>query len=766
VNNSLVHESDSKIPFIPQKGNKVGWYICGPTVYDSSHMGHARNYVTFDIIRRILEDYFHYQVFSVMNITDVDDKIILKARRTHLFEKYIHENKNFSEKLKQDVLESWKNYINGLKTKLQELINENQKLTKEKASEKKLLEEKLAIASDTLAKLSKNLEKGSQLSEEELKEIFQKSKDPLSILLDDRLGSTVTDTKIFRETASVYEAEFLEDMKRLGVRPPDILTRVTEYIPEIINYVSTIIQNGFGYVSNGSVYFDTTKFTQSHTYGKLSPSSIGDPKLFEEGEGSLSKALGAEKRNANDFALWKRSKPGEPSWNSPWGLGRPGWHIECSAMASDLLGEILDIHFGGEDLRFPHHDNELAQAEAYYGHQQWVNYFLHSGHLHIDGLKMSKSLKNFITIREALEKYTPRQLRLLFLTRPWDRVMNYQEDTMKEVKAKEKTIQEFFLNVKNIVKDGVSGQNVVTQKWDEKEKALHDNLERTKLRVDDALKNNFDTPSAMDHLLQLINETNIYNSQKDRRIFLIRRIAAYITSILKVFGVVPHDEFGLIGDSGGEEGLGVSSRETVLKPYLDVLSQFRSEVRQIAIETKSKQLLALTDRLRDELCPPLGLRLEDESDGYKLVDPKELQREMEQAKQNAQGEAIKKLKTRIASKQGEYEKLLQSQVPPSEMFSKEEYSAFDANGIPTHTKDGKEVSTKLLKKLQKDKEKREKDHQAYLTKLKEDPHFPSKLSQEISQLQAQLQKLTGEDTLSSNGKSTVKSRKGQDVNKN
>lgn len=271
MNNSLVHESDSKIPFIPQKGNKVGWYICGPTVYDSSHMGHARNYVTFDIIRRILEDYFHYQVFSVMNITDVDDKIILKARRTHLFEKYIHENKNFSEKLKQDVLESWKNYINGLKTKLQELINENQKLTKEKASEKKLLEEKLAIASDTLAKLSKSLEKGSQLSEEELKEIFQKSKDPLSILLDDRLGSTVTDTKIFRETASVYEAEFLEDMKRLGVRPPDILTRVTEYIPEIINYVSTIIQNGFGYVSNGSVYFDTTKFTQSHTYGKLSP---------------------------------------------------------------------------------------------------------------------------------------------------------------------------------------------------------------------------------------------------------------------------------------------------------------------------------------------------------------------------------------------------------------------------------------------------------------------------------------------------------------
>merc|ERR1719238_482360 len=146
-----------------------------------------------------------------------------------------------------------------------------------------------------------------------------------------------------------------------------------------------------------------------------------------EGEGALSAAKAGEKKSPNDFALWKFSKPGEPAWPSPWGPGRPGWHIECSVMASEVLGENMDIHAGGCDLKFPHHDNELAQAEAYWGHHQWVNYFLHCGHLHIKGLKMSKSLKNFITIRQALDdlKVSPRQMRLLFLANPWEKSMNF-----------------------------------------------------------------------------------------------------------------------------------------------------------------------------------------------------------------------------------------------------------------------------------------------------------------------------------------------------
>ena len=197
-----------------------------------------------------------------------------------------------------------------------------------------------------------------------------------------------------------YEAEFFEDMAALGVRPPDVLTRVAEFVPEIIAYVERIVAQGYGYASRGSVYFDTARFrSDGHVYGKCKPASVGCAALAAESEADFETA---EKRGAADFALWKAAKPGEPAWDSPWGKGRPGWHIECSAMASNVIGAAMDIHSGGEDLKFPHHDNELAQAEAHYhddGCRQWVNYFLHCGHLEVEGLKMSKSLKNFITVR-------------------------------------------------------------------------------------------------------------------------------------------------------------------------------------------------------------------------------------------------------------------------------------------------------------------------------------------------------------------------------
>jgi cysteinyl-tRNA synthetase len=154
-------------------------------------------------------------------------------------------------------------------------------------------------------------------------------------------------------------------MRALNVRPPDLLTRVSEYVPEIIEFVLGIVKNGFGYESGGSVYFDTIAFDRhpDHSYAKLEPWSAGNMKLIEEGEGDLSLGL-SEKRSGADFALWKKSKPGEPAWDSPWGMGRPGWHIECSAMAKETLGEQMDIHSGGIDLAFPHHDNEIAQSEV------------------------------------------------------------------------------------------------------------------------------------------------------------------------------------------------------------------------------------------------------------------------------------------------------------------------------------------------------------------------------------------------------------------
>ena len=191
-------------------------------------------------------------------------------------------------------------------------------------------------------------------------------------------------------------------MDALNILPPDCLTRVSEHVAEHVPFVQKIIDSGFGYESNGSVYFDVAKFDADpgHHYAKLVPEAFGNQSALKEGEGDLTVAGDGEKRSDNDFAVWKNSKPGEPSWESPWGRGRPGWHIECSVMASEILGESMDIHSGGVDLKFPHHDNELAQSEAYHGNDHWIRYFLHSGHLTIAGCKMSKSLKNFITIQE------------------------------------------------------------------------------------------------------------------------------------------------------------------------------------------------------------------------------------------------------------------------------------------------------------------------------------------------------------------------------
>jgi len=213
-----------------------------------------------------------------------------------------------------------------------------------------------------------------------------------------------------RDLAREWEAKFLRDMRRLNVERPTVMPRVTEYIPEIIAFVARIVAKNLAYCDDpsgqGSIYFDTQAFEKSgYDYGKLVPESVGSAELLAEGEGSLSTPNTANKRDARDFALWKQSKPGEIWWDSPWGKGRPGWHIECSAMIDATIGHggAIDIHGGGIDLRFPHHDNELAQSEAFCGCKQSVNYFAHTGHLNIAGLKMSKSLKNFITIQQALD---------------------------------------------------------------------------------------------------------------------------------------------------------------------------------------------------------------------------------------------------------------------------------------------------------------------------------------------------------------------------
>ena len=236
--------------------------------------------------------------------------------------------------------------------------------------------------------------------------------------IDDKIINKAKETeKPFMEIARHFETEFLDDMKSLNVALPDVITRVTEYVPEIVDYIAKIIENGYAYESNGSVYFAVSVFdeAENHSYPKLEPGNKGNQALLAEGEGALT-IENPDKRGPNDFALWKKVKEGEPSWESPWGPGRPGWHIECSAMASAIFDKHpIDIHTGGVDLKFPHHDNEIAQSEAYYNCNQWIKYFWHTGHLHIDGQKMSKSLKNFTTIKEILEVYNQRQIRYMFL---------------------------------------------------------------------------------------------------------------------------------------------------------------------------------------------------------------------------------------------------------------------------------------------------------------------------------------------------------------
>jgi cysteinyl-tRNA synthetase len=200
-----------------------------------------------------------------------------------------------------------------------------------------------------------------------------------------------------------------------------------------------------------------------------------DSEKLLEGEGVLTTDLEAtDKLNSFDFALWKKSKDGEPKWNSPWGEGRPGWHIECSAMAAEVFKEWpIDLHSGGIDLRFPHHDNEIAQSEAYYECDQWIKYFLHTGHLHIQGKKMSKSLKNFITIKHILTEYNARQVRFLFLLHNWDALMNYTtEKSMPEAVEKERQFSEFFKTVKAVLRQ-VDVKSTV-QKWNSKDVELND----------------------------------------------------------------------------------------------------------------------------------------------------------------------------------------------------------------------------------------------------------------------------------------------------
>jgi len=694
--NSLTRKKEE---FAPQENKRISWYSCGPTVYDSAHMGHARCYVSFDIIRRILKNYFGYKVVYVMNITDIDDKIIQRARQHYLFSHYVEQDYPLS------------NIISDINKSLKKLET---KIEKEEDIDKK----KMYIQRKNKVLLSLESVNTTNENGEDKLALLDACKDALVDWLDERDGMNVTDNSIFEKLARFYENDYHDDMLNLNVLPPDVLTRVTEYIPEVIDYIIKIIDNGYGYESNSSVYFDTTKFSQSegHFYAKLSPESYGDNKALADGEGALSTSEN-EKRCGNDFALWKASKPGEPFWDSPWGKGRPGWHIECSAMASSILGESMDIHSGGVDLKFPHHDNEMAQSEAYFDNDNWIRYFLHSGHLHIEGCKMSKSLKNFVSIKDALKQYTSRQIRFLFLIHSWKDTLNYGEETMREALIYEKSFSEFFLNIKDwLRKTSQSGQSYLKWSSDELE------LQKSYLDITDeihvALCDSVDTKSSMDCLRNLVSSTNIYLDNKRKcNMFpdqlLIKEIAVYITDMLKVFGVINLPTFiGFANDDALHEG----NVEDTLMPHLNLWASFRDDIRAIARKEKLGEILSICDSMRDERLPSLGVRLEDYEGvdtTIKLVDKETLLKEIED-KKILEEKKRKEKEARQAAKLQEDER---KKMPPNELFLNGPYSQFDDRGIPTHDNNGKEISKSQLKKLTKTYESQLKKYNDYLASL-------------------------------------------------
>ena len=386
IYNSL---SGTKETFQPLVEGKVGMYVCGMTVYDYCHIGHARVMVAFDVITRYLRK-LGYEVNYIRNITDVDDKIFNRA-------------------------------------------NENG--------------------------------------------------EPFQAL-----------------TARFIEAMH-EDERALNVLPPSQEPRATDHIENILNLVQALIDKGFAYpASNGDVYYRIDKF---EGYGKLSNRNI------EEMRAGARVEVDVNKENPLDFVLWKSAKEGEAAWDSPWGPGRPGWHIECSAMSTCCLGNTFDIHGGGPDLKFPHHENEIAQSEAATG-EKYVNTWMHAGAVRVDNEKMSKSLGNFFTIREVLEKYNPEVVRYFLLSSHYRSAINYSEESLKQA---QQALERFYTTLRNAKPSSQIAEH-------------SESTTEFRIRFETAMNDDFNTPEALAVLFDLAREINRDNSATTSQVDLLKELSA------------------------------------------------------------------------------------------------------------------------------------------------------------------------------------------------------------------------------------------------
>jgi len=463
MDNILIYNTltGRKEKFQPIHEGKVGFYLCGPTVYDFFHIGNARPFVIFDVIRRYLE-YRNYEVTYLVNLTDVDDKLIKKAEK-----------------------------------------------------------EKTTVS----------------------------------------------------EIASRYIQAYFEDIRKLGIKDATVNPKATEHIPEMVEMVETLLQKGYAYRVNGDIFFDVSKFKD---YGKLS-----GKKLDELQAGARVEVIKG-KKNPLDFTLWKSEKKDEISWDTPIGKGRPGWHLECSAMAKKYLGEQVDIHAGGEDLIFPHHENEIAQSICSSG-KPYVKYWMHIKFLKIREEKMAKSLGNFFTAREVVKEFGKEPVRLFFLQKHYRKPISYDTQLLTEAQT---TVNRLGNSYKRI-EEFLGREEIQVKKNDEVESIKSDFIS--------AMDDDFNTAIAVSKFFDMFRFTNSIIDREERSEASLEAVA-YARQIINDF----NELFDIIPDMRKEYDI-ESSR------LIELLLDIRNELRQ-------KKEWELADKVRDKL-RDLGIELEDGKKG-------------------------------------------------------------------------------------------------------------------------------------------------------
>lgn len=395
--------------------------------------------------------------------------------------------------------------------------------------------------------------------------------------IDDKMIKRANEEKItVKEVGDKYIKEYYTDADALNIERATVNPRATEYIDDIIEFVSALIEKGYAYEVDGDVYFRTKKFDG---YGKLSGKNIEELQVGASQRVSLDE----RKEDPMDFAIWKAQKPGEPAWKCPWGMGRPGWHIECSCMAKKLLGDTIDIHAGGMDLEFPHHENEIAQSEALTG-KTFANYWLHSAYVMVDKQKMSKSLNNFFTARDVLKKYDSDVIRFFMLSAHYRTQINYSKELLDSAKASVERLYNTIGNLENLIDE------VFREEMNEEEKEYINSLNKYREKYIQKMDDDFNTADAITVLFELSKDLNTnlnINSSKE----------------------VLSKALGVLRELGVPLGILQKSTKGSLEDEIEALIEARQKARK-------EKNFAEADRIRDDL-KARGIVLEDTPQGVR-----------------------------------------------------------------------------------------------------------------------------------------------------